>query len=763
MKIRFLTLAAAVSSLALAAGAALTMSAPAAAQGSAKASARTNAQRPWMDTSLAPDRRAELVLARMTREEKMRMVFGYFATDFTPKNYRAPREARYGSAGYVPGIPRLGIPAQWQTDAGIGVATQGGAAQKRERTALPSGLASAASWNAENLFAGGAMIGSEARSSGFNVMLAGGVNLIRDPRNGRNFEYLGEDPLLAGTMGGAHIAGIQSNNIIATIKHYAMNDQETGRNILDAQIDEGAARMSDLLAFQIGIERSNPGSVMCAYNHVNGTYACENHWLLTQVLRRDWNYPGYVMSDWGATHSTAQAANTGLDQQSGWPFDDEPYFREGLRRALQQGQVSERRLNEMAHRVLRSMFANGVVDHPVEADQPINFAAHANVTRTAAEQGAVLLRNEGRILPLSADVRRIAIIGGHADVGVLSGGGSSQTYPVGGNAVPGLEPTSWPGPVVYYPNSPMRAIQALAPGAQVVFHDGRDPAAAAAVARDSDVAIVFATQWASESIDVSLTLPDNQDALIDAVAAANRRTVVVLETGGPVLMPWAERVPGILQAWYPGTAGGEAIANLLFGRVNPSGHLPVSFPRDLSQLPRPALDGEGVPQGQRFSVNYFEGARVGYRWFDANNLQPLFPFGHGLSYTDFDYDRLRPALSGDDLTVTFRIRNDGRMRGRDVPQIYISPVAGGWEAPKRLAGFASVELEPGGDQLVTVPIDPRTIATWDRASNQWVVAAGEYRVMVGESSRDIEETETIRLPERRLGAGWRPSWAMPVR
>ncbi|MDQ4086932.1 MAG: glycoside hydrolase family 3 C-terminal domain-containing protein [Pseudomonadota bacterium] len=718
-------------------------------------SAGAQSNRPWMDRALTADARADLVLRRMTRDEKLRLVFGYFGTDFPPKQYRAPREARYGSAGYVPGVPRLGIPPQWQTDAGIGVATQGGAREKRERTALPSGIATAASWDPELAYRGGAMIGSEARSSGFNVMLAGGVNLAREPRNGRNFEYGGEDPLLAGTIVGAHVAGIQSNNIISTIKHFALNDQETGRDWLNAAVAEDAARMSDLLAFQIAIERADPGAIMCAYNRVNGAYACENPWLLTQVLRRDWNFPGYVMSDWGGTHSTAQAANTGLDQDSGFPFDDQPYFGAPLRQALARGEVSERRLDEMAHRILRSMFAHGVIDHPV-AEGPIDFAAHAEVTRTAAERGAVLLKNAGRILPLGPNIRRIAVIGGHADRGVLSGGGSSQVYPHGGNAVPGLEPTTWPGPVVYYPSSPLRAIQAQAPNAAVTFHDGRDREAAARAAAEADVAIVFLNQWTSESIDTSLTLPENQDALVEAVARANRRTVAVLQTGGPVLMPWAERVAAILEVWYPGTRGGEAIANLLFGRANPSGHLPITFPRDESQLPRPRLDGVGLTEDQPFTVNYSEGARVGYRWYDANGLEPLFPFGHGLSYTDFDYDDLRAGLNGEEVTVSFRIRNDGRMRGRDVAQIYVAPAAGGWEAPKRLAGFRSVELEPGTRATVSVTLDPRLLALYDTAARQWRIPAGEYRIMLGESSRDIEETVTIRLPERRLPVGWRP-------
>ncbi|HEX8486855.1 beta-glucosidase [Sphingomonas sp.] len=703
--------------------------------------------RPWANQALSPDVRAGQLIAAMTRAEKLTLVFGYFATDFEPKKYKAIAGSRAGSAGYVPGIPRLGVPPQWQTDAGIGVATQGGAAVKRERTALPSGLATAASWNPDTALKGGAMIGDEARRSGFNVMLAGGVNLMREPRNGRNFEYGGEDPLLAGIMVGAQIAGIQSNHVIATIKHYAINDQETDRDTGNSIIAPAAARISDLLAFQFGIERSDPGSVMCAYNRVNGTHACENPFLLTEVLRRDWKWPGYVMSDWGATHSTVAAANAGLEQDSGFPFDTEPFFGAPLKAAVERGDVSAARLDEMARRIVRTMFAHGLFDHPV-SEQPIDMAAHADVTRAGAEEGAVLLRNEDALLPLSPSVKRIAVIGGRADKGVLAGGGSSLVYPVGGNAVPGLEPKTWPGPVMYYPSAPLAAIRRQAPGADVRFADGSDPAAAAALARDSDVAIVFATQWAGEAFDVPLSLGD-QDALIAAVAAANPKTVVVLETGGPVLTPWRGEVGAILEAWYPGTEGGTAIANLLFGRVNPSGRLPATFPRSLDQLPHPAEPNKG-------DTHYTEGATVGYKWYDAKGLEPAYAFGHGLSYTNFAYDRLTARASRGGIVATFRVRNTGARAGQAVGQVYVAPPSGGWEAPKRLGGWRKVPLAPGAAQTVSVAIDPRLIATWDESGRQWRIAAGRYRVMLGASSRDVGQSVAVSVPALTLPAGWRP-------
>ncbi|HEY1606711.1 MAG TPA: glycoside hydrolase family 3 C-terminal domain-containing protein [Allosphingosinicella sp.] len=705
-------------------------------------------QKPWLSPSLSPDRRAELAVGAMTRDEKLKLVFGYFATSQPERNYTAPAEARQGSAGYVPGIPRLGIPPQWETDAGVGVATQGAAEHKRERTALPAGIATAATWDPATAFRGGAMIGDEARRSGFNVMLAGGVDLMREPRNGRNFEYGGEDPLLAGTMVGEEVRGIQSNDIISTIKHYAFNDQETDRDTGNSVVDPTAARMSDLLGFEIAVEHADPGAIMCSYNHVNGVYACENRWLLTELLRRDWGWKGYVMSDWGATHSTAAAANAGLEQDSGYPFDKQPYFGAPLKEAVTHGEVSEARLDEMARHILRAMFAHGLVDHPVTAGAPIDFAAHAATTRADAEEGIVLLRNAGNILPLSPDVRRIAIIGGHADKGVLAGGGSSLVYPRGGNALPGVEPAHWPGPVMYYPSSPLAEIKRQAPNATIRFASGDDPAEAAALARDSDVVIVFATQWEGESFDVPLTLPDRQDMLIDLVAAANPKTIVVLETGGPVLTPWADHVAGLLEAWYPGTEGGAAIANILFGRVDPSGRLPATFPRALDQLPHPAAPHPG-------DTAYTEGATIGYKWFDAKGFEPQFAFGYGLSYSDFRMDGLKAVPAGHSIAVTLNVHNVGRRAGAAVPQIYVG--GSGWEAPKRLGGWDKIALAPGSSRTVTVNVDPRLLATWDEASRSWRIAPGTYQVMLAASARDIRQKVEVHLAGGTLPAGWHPA------
>jgi len=713
---------------------------------------------PWMNPALDPDRRAALVLEKMTRKEKLNWAYGYFGSDLGGKGTKKIAAALPFSAGYIPGVPRLGLPALFETDAGIGVATQY-TATPRERTALPSGIATAATWNRKLAFEGGRMIGAEARSSGFNVMLAGGVNLLREPRNGRNFEYAGEDPLHAGLMVAEQVRGIESNHVIATIKHFALNAQETGRFHLDARIDPAALRMSDLFAFQVALEQTDAGAFMCAYNRVNGPYACENPWLLNEVLKGDWGFKGYVMSDWGATHSTIPAVNGGLDQQSGGEFDKSNYFGGALEEAVENGHVTAKRLDDLAFRVLRTMFAKGVVDHPVSEGGAIDFEAHARVTQADAEEGIVLLKNEGGLLPLAKGAKKIVVIGGHADKGVLAGGGSSLVYPVGGNAVPGLLPATWPGPVMVYPASPLRAVQARAGEAQVVFDSGGDPARAARLAADADVVLVFATQWVGEALDAtSLSLPDRQDALIEAVAAANPRTAIILENSGPVLMPWLDKVAAVVEAWYPGTRGGEAIARVLYGEVNPSGRLPATFPQSEQQLPRPRLDGDPAQPDMRFTVDYREGAAIGYKWFDLKKLKPLFPFGFGLSYTRFGYSGLSAQLVDGKVQVRFKVANTGAVPGQDVPQVYVAPVAARWEAPKRLAGWDKVALAPGAATDVALTIDPRLFGTIRGSAKTWTVAAGQYQVLLARHAGDsAPQSVTINLPAQVLDLAGKPT------
>ncbi len=697
------------------------------------------------DAPRPPQQRAAETVGQMTLDEKLTLVHGYFGANLKgappPLNAVPPKEA-IGSAGYVAGVPRLGVPALQESDASLGVANGANMRPGDQATALPSGLAIASTWNPQLAREGGEMIGTEAHAKGFNVLLAGGVNLARDPRNGRNFEYLGEDALLAGVMAGESIAGIQSRNVISTVKHFAVNDQETGRMTLSADIDEKAMRETDLLAFQIAIERGQPGAVMCAYNRINGDYACEHDFLLNKVLKGDWAYPGWVMSDWGGVHSTVKAAMGGLDQQSAHTFDRQDYFGASLKKAAQDGQVPMARLDNMAGRILHSMYAVGVDKHP-PMKRPIDIDAHAAIAQRTAEEGMVLLKNEGGLLPLAAGAKKIAVIGGHADVGVPSGGGSSQVISYGGSGLE-LPSTGAMGPfgkIVYHGSSPLKAIAAAAPGAQVSFAGGQDVAAAVAAAREADIAIVFADQWQTEIEDAkNLSLPNNQDALIAAVAAANPRTVVVLETGNPVTMPWLPKVGAVLEAWYPGQRGGEAIANILFGKVNPSGKLPISFPQSEAQLPRPKIPGSELtfnPMGGNdtlFSVPYPEGSEVGYRGFAARGQTPLFPFGHGLSYSRFTYGDLQVA-GGETLKVAFDLTNSGKREGMEIAQVYATPPVAG--AQRRLIGWRKVALKPGETRRVEVVADPRLLAGYDVKAPGWRVAAGDYAVAVGASSADL--------------------------
>lgn len=711
------------------------------------------------------DERARALVAEMTLDEKLSLVISYFPLV-------SPRASEFGmvpSSGFTRGIPRLGIPDLRINDASLGVANILDMRAGDTATALPSSLATGASFDPDLAYAGGAMIGSEARAKRFNVMLAGGINLTRDPWAGRNFEYLGEDPLHSGRLGGAAVAGVQSNNIASTIKHLALNSQETGRMIMDARIDPVDLRESDLLAFEIALEIGQPASVMTAYNKVNGDYAGESATLINEILKGDWQFPGWVMSDWGAVHSTEKAALAGLDQESGMELDaalnGAIFFTDRLKDAVEAGRVPQARVDDMVTRILRSMIAVGAFDTPLpEEPQPLPEESNAAVAQRVAEMGTVLLRNEGNCLPLTDDLRTIAVIGGKADIGVPSGGGSSQVRSVGGVPYERLLESgdaSWFCRETYHASSPLDALRARLPEAQIRFDDGTDAGEAARLAAASDVAIIFATQWHTEAMDaITLALPDGQDALIEAVAAANPRTIVVLETGGPVVMPWLEKVPAVLEAWYPGQRGGEAIARLLLGDVNPSGRLPITFPASEDQAPRTepgglaelrardaaraAANGGGVvapgDQGPRiapFAVDYHEGANVGYRWYEIMERQPLFPFGFGLSYTHFDYADLSIEVDDGAPRVSLDISNVGSRAGADVPQVYVRAADRLGRESWRLAGFARVEIGAGETRRVSIDLDSRAFSNWDQELKQWRLPSGVLQLAAGRSATDL--------------------------
>ena len=705
-----------------------------------------------------PDARAREVEAAMTDDERFSLLVCLMgAGDFWPfPDERIPPGVPM-SGGYVPGIPRLGIPALRMSDAGLGI-TNPGYRPGDSATALPAGLALAASFNPALARAAGAVVGREARSRGFNVLLAGSMNLVRDPRNGRNFEYLSEDPLLTATIVAESISGIQEQGVVSTVKHYSLNCNETNRHFVDAVIDPAAHRESDLLAFEMAIERGRPGAVMTAYNKINGDYAAANDVLINQVLKGAWEYPGWVMSDWGST-CTWEYALAGLDQECGAQIDallwqSEP-FGAPLRAAYADGHLTADRLSDMVRRILRSVFAVGAdttttdsaAAHATEAP---DMAAHHETALQVARQGIVLLSNRG-VLPLAPEsTARIAVIGGYAHGAVAGGYGSAAVLPPGGFA--GVIPIGGTGleagmrNLYLLPSSPLGELRTRLPHAQIDFDPGVSPAEAAAAAGRADIAIVFAVRAEGEGFDsVDLSLPWGQDALIAAVADANPRTVVVLETGNPVAMPWHDAVDAVVQAWFPGQAGGQAIAEILVGEVNPSGRLPMTFPADLAQTPRPELPGVGVPWGESSTIDYAEGAEVGYRWFAATGQDPLFAFGYGLSYTRFDYRDLA-ATGGDTVTATFRVVNVGERSGADVPQLYLTAAPGGRRL--RLLGFQRVELEPGEGAQVIIEADPRLLARYDGGRGCWRIDAGGYSVGVGSSALAPRLTADVGLVGR---------------
>ncbi|PBA29183.1 glycosyl hydrolase [Mycobacterium intracellulare] len=701
-----------------------------------------------------PDERAREIEAQMTDDERFSLLVSVMgAGDLWPvRDERIPADTPM-SAGYVPGIPRLGVPPLRMSDAGLGV-TNPGYRPGDTATALPAGLALAAGFDPALARSAGEVIGSEARSRGFNVQLAGAMNLARDPRNGRNFEYLSEDPLLTAAMIAESIDGIQRHGVISTVKHYSLNCNETNRHFLDAVIDPDAHRESDLLAFEIAIERAQPGAVMTAYNKVNGVYAAANDVLINEVLKGAWAYRGWVMSDWGATPSW-ECALAGLDQECGAQIDallwQAEAFGAPLRDAYAEARLPRERLSDMVRRILRSMFAVGI-DRDAAPPDP-DRAAHNEIALRIARQGAVLLTNRGA-LPLTPEPgMRIAVIGGYAHLGVPAGYGSSTVVPDGGYA--GVVPIGGAGleaglrNLYLLPSSPLQELRNQLPRAQIEFDPGISPAEAALAARLADVAIVFAVRAEGEGYDLAdLSLPWGQDEMIAAVAAANPNTVVVLETGNPVSMPWRDAVNAVVQAWYPGQAGARAIAEILTGRVNPSGRLPITFPADLDQTPRPRLPGVGAPWGTASTIEYFEGADVGFRWYAANGHVPMFAFGHGLSYTRFDYRDL-VVTGGETITASFTVVNAGDRAGADVPQLYVTAEPGG--PCLRLLGFERIELEPGASRRLRIEADPRLLARYDGGAGCWRIEAGDYTAAVGISALAMRLAAGVELTGRTFG------------
>ncbi len=811
------------------------------------------AERPWMNTALTPDQRADQLIAQMTLDEKIAMVHGVAGPYI----------------GYIPANTRLGIPSVNLEDGPAGVSDNQG-----QVTAFPAPVAGAASWDTSVMNQYGQALGSEEAGKGANVVLGPTVNILRVPQWGRSFESFGEDPYLSSQMAVADVQGIQSQGVIATVKHFAANNQEENRGGVSANVDERTLQEIYYPAFQSAVTQGHAGAVMCSYNQVNTIYACENPFILNQALRQQWGFSGFVVSDWGATHSTVAAADSGLDMEM-W---DGAYFGDALKTAVLNGQVSMTTLNTQVHRILRSMFAAGLFDHPPVGSLTNNVAsaAHDQFALQSEEQGSVLLKNNQNLLPLnSSQVHSIAVIGpggsinpkdaGGGSAGVIapfivtplqgitkraggninvqyaegtnpdgslpalstqyltppSGGGNGlqaeyfnnmtlSGTPVlrrvdpninfnwnGNSPAPGVTATSWSarwtgtltppttgtyafsttsddGSRVYinnqlvidnwrdqWPNVQSASLQLTggqaysirveyyqnwggsrmtlgwnAPGQNTAFNQ------AVQLAQSSNVAIVVANDNEAEGSDrTSLGISDAQEQLVEAVTQANPHTIVVLNTGAPVLMPWVNQAQAILEAWYPGQEDGNALAALLFGDVNPSGKLPMTFPASANDVP--ANTPSQYP-GINSQVQYSEGVFVGYRHYDQSNITPLFPFGYGLSYTTFAYNNLAispgTASATSTVTVSLDITNTGSRAGAEVAQLYLGiPSTNVSEPPKQLKGFHKVSLQPGQTQHVSFSLSPQAFSYWDVNAHNWLVQNGTYQVMVGSSSRDIRQ------------------------
>jgi beta-glucosidase len=672
---------------------------------------------PWLDPSKTPDERASLVLAQMTLDEKI-------------QELGSLRDATHSRE--TPPIPRLCIPALRLNNGSAGVST-GGPVQF-PATALPAPIGLAATWDPGQALRYGEVEGRETVNQGRNLLEGPDINIARVPVNGRTFEAYGEDPFLAAQITVGDIRGIQSQGVIANAKHYAANNQETNRSTINELIDERTLREIYLPAFEAAVKDAQTGSVMCAKNQVDNEFSCQNRHLLLDILKGSWGFPGFVVSDFNSCHDTVKCANNGME----FELPVASFFSNAaLKAALAAGTVTVATIDEHVHRILATMIRFGIFDRP-QTTSDIDFAAGAAVSRDIAEQAAVLLKNDPGTLPLNpGTLHSIAVVGPFAGAAMTGGGGSSHVLPN-------------PSVVV----APVDGIRSrVGPGVTVTYDDGSDPTRAAGVAAAADLAVVMVGDNEAEGRDrPNLSLSGNQDQLVAAIAAANRRTVVVLKSGAPVLMPWIGGVAAVLEAWYPGEQDGTVVAALLFGDVNPSGRLPITFPKREADVP---ANTPAQYPGVNGVATYSEGVFVGYRHYDAHGIEPLFPFGFGLSYTSFRLDHLKlsPAtgVSHGQVTVHVDVTNTGSRAGSQVVQIYVGHPADSAvpEPPHQLVAFTKVALAPGQTRHVVLHLDPRAFAFWDTVSGGWVVQDGGYRIFAGSSSRDLP----LSVPVRIVGSG----------
>ena len=656
------------------------------------------------------EKRVEELLGEMTLDEKVSLLAGKDVWNSVP-------------------IPRLGIPSVSMTDGPHGVRAANPETGRKlgPTTGFPTGVSMAACWNPDLVERVGAALGEEARGMDCDVLLGPCVNIVRHPLGGRNFESYSEDPYLAGRTAVAYIRGVQSRGVGTSLKHYAVNNYEVERYRASSNVDERTLREIYLAHFETAVKEARPWTVMCAYNRVNGIFASRNGYLLNDILKGEWGFQGAVLSDWGADHTYCESVANGLDVEMPGPAK----FNRLLTEAVYHWQVEPEAIDEAARRVLRLVLRSGRMDGTT-LKGAVNTPAHQALARALAEEAITLLKNEGNILPVGKKVKTLAVIGPNAAEAVIQGGGSSHVDPP-------------------YRVAPLDGLKALlGDRVRIIFEQGCDHQGtsgderlgrAVAAARQADVALVFAgypESFETEGTDrPDMYLTGRQDELVAAVAAANPRTVVVLNVGAPVCMPWLDRVAAVVLAYYPGLEGGNAVARVLLGTVNPSGRLPVTFPRRLEDCP--AFLNHAYP-GCR-EVNYGEGIFVGYRHFDKAGREPLFPFGHGLSYTTFAYSRLRlprKVRAGQPVQVALTVTNTGRLAGKEVVQLYVAdPEASLPRPPRELKGFAKVELKPGASREVTFTLDERALSFYDPYRKAWVAEPGEFQVLVGASSRDL--------------------------
>jgi beta-glucosidase len=653
---------------------------------------------------------AKALVSKMTLDQKISQIHGVRTT---------------GHFRETPGLPDAGVPDFNFTNgpAGLGPAGPG---HDGHATALPAPIALAATWDRTTAHRYGEIMGKEAFDAANMMIEAPDINITRAPQGGRTFESYGEDPYLVGQLAVGCVEGIQSQGEIANVKHYAANNQETHRTSINEIIDERTLREIYLPAFEAAVREAQCGSIMGAYNKVNGLFCCENPFLLDEVLRKDWGFNGFVTCDFGALHNGLNSALAGDDYQS----EGDSRYGAPLEAQVQSGALKESVVDTMLVRRFGQMYRFGLMAHP-PTNRTLPAKEDGAIARQIGAEGIVLLKNDQGLLPLSAaHIRTVALIGPYATHASTGGRGSSEVGPL-------------------YTVTPLDGLQsALGSKVKVTLDDGTDPVRAAQLAKASDVAVVMVGDRNGEGADHGIVLSNVQDALVTAITAANPKTVVVLKTGSAVLMPWADQVPALVEAWYPGEEDGNAVADVLTGAVNPSGKLPITFPQSVTDtvanVPAnfPGVDG---------TATYAEKVFVGYRYFDANQVKPLFPFGHGLSYTTFGFSKLavtgEPSATGD-VSVSFDVTNTGHRGGADVAQVYVG-VPGSAnlpEPPQQLKGFEKVTVQPGKSSHVTVTLNARAFAYWDDAAKGWAVTAGTFPIYVGDSSRNILLTGKATVP-----------------